>query len=160
MKTPKMKDAKNRLERGYYEAAPVKAKEHGGAGTGGMVAVPKGMQPPAKTPCAECPARRDALAGYLGGYTPEMYLEILHSKASVGCHCSKGFHDGVIETQRHCTGVIAYRANVGYLPRPSEVPTGADDAVTNWRETVSQEESKEVFFSNPNEFLLHHRRGQ
>lgn len=161
MKIPKTADKDARLKKGYYGVEPVKAVEHGGQGTGGLIAVKKGMQPCKNTPCKECPLRRDSLSGYLGGYTPEMYLQILNSPASVACHMSKGFHEGVIETQHHCVGVIAYRANVGYLPRPGFPESSADADVMRMREGfIPEKERKEVFFSNPNEFLLHHREGQ
>jgi hypothetical protein len=134
---------------------PTKARE----GIGGIVAVPKAMKNADKTPCVECPLRRDSAPGYLGGYTPEMYLEALHGPASIACHKSPGFHEGQIERQRHCTGVAAYRANVGHvctMPHPvaGYVITTAHDS------TKLIGEDRETFFATPEEFVAHHRGGQ
>lgn len=67
----------------------------------------------ALTPCVECPLRLDSEPGALGGYTPDMYVEVLHGPADVACHCSKGFAEGDLDRQRSCTGVAAYRASTG-----------------------------------------------
>jgi hypothetical protein len=134
---------------------PTKAKE----GTGGIVAVRAHMQEASKTPCVECPLRRDSVPGYLGGYTPEMYVEMLHGPASVACHKSPGFQERQIERQRHCTGVAAYRANVGHItialhPVAGYVVTSAHDS------TVLVGEDRENYFASPLEFVRHHIKGQ
>lgn len=140
--------------RGYYGAKPIKKEE----GTGGLKSSPAAMKPALRAPCVECPLRRDSAPGYLGGYTPEMYLEILHSPASIACHSSKGFHEGVIETQAHCTGVAAYRANVGHICSvPTEhglVPTSAHLS------TQLIGSDTEHYFATPQEFYDHHIEGQ
>jgi hypothetical protein len=136
--------------KGYYGNQPVKAEE----GIGGLRTVQKGMRDPAPTPCRECPLRRDSASGYLGGYTPEMYIEVLHSPASLACHCSPGFHEGTIETQRHCTGVAAYRANVGHIAQVGGLPTGAH------RATQIIGADTETYFASPEEFIAHHKPGQ
>lgn len=117
--------------------------------TGGMQRVAKGMKVARKASCAECPLRRDSIAGYLGGYSPEMYLDVLHGDASLACHSSKGFHQGTIETQHVCTGVAAYRANVGHVCFST-----AHDS------TVAIGEDREHYFGSPSEFHDHHAPGQ
>lgn len=102
--------------------------------------------PPAKKMCAECPLNRGAIKGYLGGYTPEQYIRMMHSDASVACHMSKGFHERRHDLQRHCTGVAHYRANAHKLPRTG----GAQQAV------LTAGENHEEVFSNPEEFRAHH----
>jgi len=79
-----------------------------------LILTEKSMREPAKTMCAECPLSRQSTPGFIGGYTVAQYIEILHGPASIACHMSRGFKDGLegIEDQRHCTGVAAYRANV------------------------------------------------
>jgi hypothetical protein len=140
--------------KGYYGNKPIKKDE----GTGGVIATRRGMQEALPSPCVECPLRRDSAPGYLGGYTPEMYIEVLHSPASLACHRSQGFHEGVIETQRHCTGVAAYRANVGHVCM-AHTPAGI--IVTNAHDsTVLIGEDHEHYFSSPEEFVEHHRKGQ
>lgn len=116
--------------------------------TGGLNISRKAMQPPAKTACAECPLRRDAAPGRLGGYSPEMYVGILHSPASIACHMA-GDVRGPIELQRHCVGVCAYRSNVGLLPNIDGFPTGAASAVL----AVGKDAQ---FFESPETFVDHH----
>jgi hypothetical protein len=113
---------------------------------GRIVRVKRGMQPPAKTACAECPLRKDAKPGYLGGYTPEMYVEVLHGPASLACHLA---NSGPVDTQRHCVGVCAYRANVGHRPTIEGHLTSAMDAI----EVVGKDPQ---FFESPKAFLDHH----
>ena len=114
--------------------------------TGGIVIVKGSMQPPAKVACAECPLRKDSHPGYLGGYTPEMYVEVLHSPASIACHLA---NTGLADDQRHCVGVCAYRANVGYVPAIFGVPTLAANATK-----VVGKDSQ--FFESAEEFSKHH----
>jgi hypothetical protein len=134
---------------GYYGNKPIKSD----VGFGGFIRTKDHMKPPAKIPCRECPLRRDAAPGFLGGYTPEMYIAVLHSPASLACHCSKGFHTGEIGKQRHCTGVAGYRANVGIL-RGAAADT-ATRAMENYPRDLTED-----FFSSPEEFYAHHKPGQ
>lgn len=136
--------------KGYYGNQPIKAE----MGTGGLHLSPAQMQDPLPVPCVECPLRRDSAPGYLGGYTPEMYVEVLHSPASLACHCSPGFHEGDIGRQRHCTGVAAYRANVGHIAQVNGIPTGAHDA------TRKIGADPDTYFNSPAEFCDHHKPGQ
>lgn len=152
---PKFKPSRaGEKHKGYYGSKPIKEQE----GTGGVVATSRTMKPALVSPCVECPLRKDSASGYLGGYTPEMYLEILYSPASIACHSSPGFHEGVIETQRHCTGVAAFRANVGYVcsvPTPHGlVPTTAHES------TKLIGSDTEHYFDTPEAFVEHHRKGQ
>lgn len=143
-------------QRGYYGNRPVKAEQ----GTGGIALTEEHMQHACPVPCVECPLRRDSAPGYLGGYTPEMYLEVLHSPASIACHSSPGFHEGDIGRQRHCTGVAAYRANVGWIASirhpdmPMLVPTLAHESTR----LIGHDE--ETYFASAQEFVDHHRPGQ
>jgi hypothetical protein len=135
---------------GYYGNKPIKQNE----GNGGLRVAPVPMAEPLMQPCKECPLRRDSLPGYLGGYTPEMYIEILHSPASIACHSSKGFHEGDLSTQRSCTGVAAFRANVGHRCLYKGVETHAQYAT----EIVGSD--KERYFASDEEFVVHHKPGQ
>lgn len=99
-----------------------------------------------KDPCRECPLRRDSAAGYLGGYSVENYLHILHGDADIACHMSPGFHERDLSQQRSCTGVAAYRANVAKIPRG---PHAAESV-----RLVGPD--RERFFATPAEFAAHH----
>lgn len=102
--------------------------------------------PPTEKPCKECPLRKDSAPGYLGGYTAENYIAILHSDAQIACHMSPGFpHDH--SQQRHCTGVCGYRANVGKMPRGPETA-----------QAVEQIGKSAEFFESPLQFLEHHKQ--
>jgi hypothetical protein len=136
--------------KGYYGAEPIKEKE----GTGGVKVTRVGMKPAIKEPCRECPLRRDSVPGYLGGYTPKMYTDIMHGPASIACHSSEGFHEGQIEKQRHCTGVAAYRANVGHICAIQGRPTAAHTST----QLIGHDE--EHYFASPEEFVAHHEPGQ
>jgi hypothetical protein len=139
-----------RIKGGYYGNRPVKA----GQGNGGLKLAQSPMQLPLSQPCKECPLRRDAMPGYLGGYTPEMYIEVLHSPASIACHSSPGFHKGDIGRQRSCTGVAAFRANVDHICQIGGVTTHAQNAT----DAIGKDTDK--FFATDQEFIDHHKPGQ
>lgn len=123
-----------------------------------MVKSAEPMKPAVKLPCVECPLRRDSAPGYLGGYTPEMYLEVMFSPASIACHSSPGFHEGEVGKQHHCTGVAAFRANVGWIASVEHngvmMPTYAHQST---REIGSDTEH---YFASAQEFYDHHKKGQ
>ncbi len=52
--------------------------------------------------CSDCPLRRDALPGWLGGSTPEEYAALCHSDEVVECHVHAG---------SRCAGLAIYRRN-------------------------------------------------
>ncbi len=54
-------------------------------------------------PCHDCPMRRNALPGWLGGATPNEYRTLCHSETPVDCHAISG---------QQCAGVAIYRTNV------------------------------------------------
>jgi hypothetical protein len=101
---------------------------------------------PTKIACFECPLRRKSTPGYLGGYTTEQYLDILHGIADIACHQSPGFPENHAET-RSCTGVAKYRANVG-ITRLAHNAAAAVAHVGPDREEV---------FASPEEFFKHHQ---
>jgi hypothetical protein len=84
------------------------------------------------TPCSDCPWRRDALPGWLGGNTPEEWVQIAHSDGLVECHTLLG---------AQCAGIAVYRRNVCKRVDPPNMTLEADkDAVFGW----------------PTEFVDHH----
>lgn len=135
--------------------------EHGNRHTkpdmGGLHAAPVHMQPADNTLCAECPLRVDAKPGYLGGYSPEMYLEAMHSGASIACHMSKGFKANDLSTQRHCSGVAAYRANTGTVAMVQGVTTRAHEST---RIVGDAGLITGYVFDSPESFVAHHAPGQ
>lgn len=96
-------------------------------------AVPTNVQ--IEKPCHDCPWRRNALQGWLGGNTAEQWLEIAHGEARIPCHALKG---------PQCAGAAIFRANMCKLPRdPSVLRLPAD---------------REAVFAHNGEFLDHHER--
>lgn len=112
-------------------------------------------RPPARKTCRECPLRKDANRGALGGWTPMMYLRGLFGPADIACHLSSGFKDGERERQKSCTGVAAFRANVSGWEASSGVHplSHAKEAVDA---IAGEAETRAECFSDPNEFLAHH----
>lgn len=82
-------------------------------------------------PCSDCPMRRDALKGWLGGYSPEEYAHLCHSDMVVECHAHPG---------SRCAGVSIYRRNTcKWEPAEHQLP-----------------KDHEKVFSNRMQFLEHH----
>lgn len=84
-----------------------------------------------KSPCSDCPMRRDSLPSWLGGSTPEEYAHLAHSDIAVECHVHEG---------SRCVGMGIYRRNV-----------------CQW-EPERLEANHELCFSNRMEFLEHHKK--
>lgn len=81
--------------------------------------------------CSDCPLRRDALNGWLGGATPAEYARLCHSDKVVECHAHAG---------SRCAGLAIYRRNTcKSQPKAHELPP-----------------DRESIFSNRMEFLEHH----
>lgn len=89
-----------------------------------------------KKPCHDCPWRRKAIAGWLGGETAQGWLAHAHGDGIVPCHTVKG------KPQPQCVGVATYRANVAKSPR---------DATA-----LRVKADREGVFARPDEFLSHH----
>ena len=100
--------------------------------------IARGEARPAKTQltkaCSDCPLRRDALQGWLGGYSPEEYAALCHSDEVVECHVHAG---------SRCAGLAIYRRNV-----------------CKWQpeEHRLERDPKEIFASRA-EFIAHHTKG-
>lgn len=81
--------------------------------------------------CSDCPLRRDALNGWLGGYSPEEYARLCHSDEIVECHVHSG---------SRCAGLAIYRKNVSQRQiHEHELPCDT-----------------ETIFATRQEFLNHH----
>jgi hypothetical protein len=87
-----------------------------------------------KTPCSDCPFRRDSLPGWLGGYEPDQYAQLAHSDERIDCHTKIG---------PQCAGAAIYRENVCKSPRDKSV--------------LLLPQNKEKVFGRMQEFLEHHK---
>lgn len=83
-------------------------------------------------PCSDCPFARDALAGWLGGSTPEEWMRMAHGETKFECHAI---------LPHECAGAAIYRANV--CKRPPE-------------DTLELPADRTAVFATPMEFLAHH----
>lgn len=102
--------------------------------------------PPARArPCGSCPWRRRSVAGWLGPFTAEEWLQLAHSDLVIACHTSiEGSVDFDGSERHQCAGSGTFRANVCKLPRDHDIVHGPRDTET-------------VFATNA-EFLDHHHR--
>jgi hypothetical protein len=87
-------------------------------------------------PCSDCPWARMSLPGWLGGFTPEEWLQAAHGEERIDCHTLKG---------PQCAGVAIYRANVIKSVRDPKVLKLKRDCVD--------------VFTSPVEFRDHHKKG-
>ena len=104
------------------------------------------LPPVRKSPCAECPWRKESIPGFLGPYDAEKWSEMAHSEAPIACHMTIDF---VEEGQgawddpkiRQCAGAAIFRTNTFKKPRHPKIATLP---------------RSEKVFSNSREFLAHH----
>jgi hypothetical protein len=88
-----------------------------------------------KSPCSDCPFRKDALSGWLGAETdPNQYLNLVRFNADIGCHVLRG---------AQCAGAAIYRTHTCQLPPPG-------------RNLLKLPASDKVF-KTPMEFIEHHK---
>lgn len=96
-----------------------------------------------KTPCDECPWRRDSTPGFTGPESPQDWVDCAHAEGYIACHKTiQGTVDGETEWSHQCAGAAIFRANVHKVPRDREVTTLPAD-----RESV---------FASNQEFIEHH----
>ena len=86
-----------------------------------------------RSPCSDCPWRRDALNGWLGDTTKEEWVQAAHGEAQIDCHT-------LIPAQ--CAGAAIYRANVCKTPRDPSY--------------LTLPSNRDKVFASPKEFLEHH----
>lgn len=61
-----------------------------------------------KTPCTDCPWRRNAVKGWLGALTPSEWIEKAQSEQIIKCHTRKDKYND----QWQCAGSSIFRANI------------------------------------------------
>lgn len=88
-----------------------------------------------KKPCSDCPWRRKAVAGWLGGVSADDWLAYAHGEARIDCHT-------LLKAQ--CAGAAIYRSNVLKSPRDRTLLILPSDT--------------ENVFQRPQEFKAHHEK--
>ena len=96
--------------------------------------------------CSDCPWRRNSVAGWLGPYDAEKWLQIAHGESAVACHKTIPVRGGWGKNTKQCRGMGIFRRNVLKRPRNESITVGP--------------ENHEVVFSTDQEFLNHHAKGQ
>lgn len=86
-----------------------------------------------KTPCSDCPFRRDSLRGWLGGSSAREFVRMANSDAAYSCHTVVG---------PQCAGLAIFRANICKSPRDPKV--------------LTTRQNKVAVFAWHDEFLAHH----
>lgn len=98
-----------------------------------------------KAPCPECPWRLVALAGWLGGHTPEFYTDAVMHNEVPACH-NRDFGPESSDTA-FCAGALSVMAN---------------GCVSAWNAIGDGEEARQVVgrredtFAHPHHFFKHH----
>lgn len=95
-------------------------------------------------PCPECPWRKIAPAGWLGGHTAEFYTDAVQFNEVPACHLQDCGPDS--NRTAMCAGALAVMANSCTLPHKTK---GGDKA----RNVVGK---REDCFSFPRDFYKHH----
>jgi len=101
------------------------------------------LPPATANPCDDCPWRRVATRGWLGPFSAEEWLQIVHSDIAIACHQTLKGGDGWDQPGvKQCRGAAIFRENRFKSPRDPAVVTGPRD-------------TERVFATNE-EFLEHH----
>lgn len=109
--------------------------------------------PKRKTPCKECPFRRDSTRGWLGSDNPDSFLDLTLRDADMPCHMDIDYSDKQWATTQEptaqmCAGAQIFQKNYMKMPRDPDV-------LETWNNV---KESVHVF-ATPEEFLIHHHSG-
>lgn len=86
-----------------------------------------------KKPCSDCPWSRRALKGWLGGDTPEQWLQVAFGEVKEPCH---------VHPNQQCAGLAIFRKNICKAPRDGTI--------------LVLPKNTTLVFSTPAEFLAHH----
>lgn len=99
-----------------------------------------------RTPCRECPWRKTAAAGWLGGYSAEWYADVVQDNQVPSCHLRD--HGPENPETAYCVGVLHTAANGCIMP---EAP----------RERAARNEvgPNPDCFGHPALFFSHHSDG-
>lgn len=100
-----------------------------------------------KTPCRKCPWRKDSLQGYLGGYTPEWYADVVQENQVPSCHLRD--HGPSDPETAYCVGALHTASNGCIMPHDARERAA--------RNTVGRNDD---CFGHPSLFYTYHSFGQ
>lgn len=104
------------------------------------------LEPHCKTPCIECPFRKDALRGFLGGFSVQETIECAKSESEFHCHLTR--EDGL--QPKTCAGRMLFVSNLGKSFRNQEL-----EKIRKFLKESTPEEIKNTILSY-REFIQHH----
>lgn len=73
-----------------------------------------------KTPCEQCPFRKNALPGWLGPYeNAQELLNVINGEIHFMCHMTLGADDEEVDEtkMKYCKGALLFMINNGKMPR-------------------------------------------
>ena len=98
-------------------------------------------------PCRECPFRRESMPGYLGEDTPDGFMATTLADHEMPCHLTVDYEEDdweeSLDEASYCAGALNFFRNMCKISRDRNRPQGEKDPTV---------------FSNPMEFLAHHKR--
>jgi hypothetical protein len=97
-----------------------------------------------KVCCSECPWRKSAPAGWLGGHSPEFYADAVQANEVPACHLRD--HGPDSDETAMCAGALSVMSNAASSAWKTP---GGDEA----RKLVGKREDT---FRHPAEFYAHH----
>jgi hypothetical protein len=103
-----------------------------------------------KTPCNECPWRKESQAGWLGGHSPEFYADALALNETPACHCRD--HGPDSDETAFCAGALSVMANACIMPDDSKHPGAAEARMAVGR--------RDDTFGHHALFYKHHTHGE
>lgn len=110
------------------------------------------FRPPVAKPCSDCPFRRKAMPGWLGGSSPEGFIDCMQRDEPLPCHQTVDYDDPNWlvkwmkqggDTGNVCAGALIFMANKCQRPHDPNFPT--------------MEPDHGAVFSNSVEFVRFHR---
>lgn len=107
------------------------------------------MKTDLKEPCHQCPFRRTSIQGWLGPWNPE---DLLHqvSYGEFPCHCTIKKDGADTTNMQVCVGAVTYLNNKMQRSRDPQMSAAQNLHPADHR----------LAFSNPQEFIAHHRGGK
>jgi len=83
-----------------------------------------------KTPCRECPFRKDSAPGWLGSYTPQEVMEVVVNDGPFLCHSRVDYDDDdwddedALAVHEECAGSMIFARRLCKLSRDREKSRG------------------------------------
>lgn len=118
-----------------------------------------------RRPCKECPLVKGCLAGWLGGDTPESFVDDIVHDATMPCHMTIDYSDPDWFEQQYpdsdlCVGALRFHVNWLHMPRDPDHAAAVRDqwSLVGDRPLTDYGQAFPEVFATPKEFVDYHRR--